>query len=125
MSYLALKHLHITCVALSGIGFAVRGYWMLCGSAMLQAAWVRRLPHVVDTLLLLSALALVWVTQQYPGAQPWLSAKVAGLLCYIVLGTVALKRGKTKAIRIGAFVLALLVFAYIVGVALTRNPHVW
>lgn len=124
MSYLAIKHLHLTCVALSGAGFLLRGVWMLLDSPRLQARWVRVLPHVIDTGLLASALALAWMSAQYPFAQGWLTAKVIGLLAYIGLGTFALKRGKTKAQRSVFLVLALLAFAYIVGVALTRSATV-
>ncbi|MDF3037200.1 MAG: regulator SirB [Paucimonas sp.] len=122
MSYLAVKHLHMTFVAMSGLFFATRGLWMLLDSALLQQRWVKILPHIVDTLLLASAFALAWMSGQYPFAQGWLTAKVLGLVLYIALGTIALKRGKTKPVRIAAFIAALLVFAYIVGVAVTRQP---
>ncbi len=122
MSYLALKHLHVTCVVLSGFGFCLRGLWMLSGSPRLGHRLTRILPHLVDTLLLGSALTLAWLSGQYPFAAGWLTAKLGGLLVYIVLGSVALKRGRTPAIRASAFGLALLAYAYIVGVALTRNP---
>jgi len=121
LSYLLLKHLHITCVVLSGLGFALRGFWMLQESARLQARWVRVLPHGIDTLLLLSALSMAFLSGQYPFAQDWLTAKLAGLLVYIVLGAVALKRGKTKEIRRLALVGAFMAFGYIVSVALTRQ----
>lgn len=121
MTYLLLKHLHITCVVLSGLGFALRGFWMLQESARLQARWVRVLPHVIDTLLLLSALSMAFLSSQYPFAQDWLTAKLAGLLVYIFLGAVALKRGKTKEIRRLALIGALLAFVYIISVALTRQ----
>ena len=125
MSYLALKHIHLTCVLLSGLGFVLRGFWMLRRSARLQQKWVRWVPHVVDTGLLASAIALAVLGRHYPLVEPWLTAKVAALLLYIILGTVALKRGKTYSVRVVAFFAALLVFAYIVSVALTRNPYVW
>jgi uncharacterized membrane protein SirB2 len=121
MDYLAVKHLHMSCVALSGTLFLLRGGWMLADSGMLARRWVRVLPHVVDTLLLTSAIVLAWWSGQYPLAQNWLTAKVLGLIVYIVLGTVALKRGRTKTVRTIAFAGALLCFAYIIGVAVTRS----
>ncbi|NMM38215.1 MAG: SirB2 family protein [Glaciimonas sp.] len=124
MSYLALKHFHITCAALSGGLFLLRGFWMLVDSSILQRRWVRIAPHVIDTLLLTSALVMVFWSGQYPFVQNWLTAKVIALVVYIGLGTVALKRGKTKAVRVAAFISALLVFAYIVGVALTRQAAI-
>ena len=122
MNYLALRDLHITCVVVSGAGFFLRGAWMLLDSPMLDRRWVRVLPHVVDSALLGSAMALAILSAQYPLAQNWLTAKLAGLLMYIMFGTMALKRGKTKAIRGGFFVAALLSYAYIVSVALMRSP---
>ena len=122
MSYLALKHLHVTCVVLSGLGFALRGLWMLNDSPLLRARLTRVVPHVVDTLLLGSALLMAWQSSQYPFAQGWLTAKFFGLLAYILCGTMALKRARTKGRRVVFLVLALLAYDYIVGVALTRNP---
>ncbi|MDE2441320.1 MAG: SirB2 family protein [Betaproteobacteria bacterium] len=122
MSYLDIKHLHVTCVLLSGLGFSLRGWWMLHESPLRQHRLTRVLPHVVDTLLLGSALTMAWLSGQYPFVNGWLTAKLCGLLAYILLGVMALKRGRTKAIRTRYFGLALLVYAYIISVALTRNP---
>ena len=124
MPYIALKHLHVTFVALSGLLFLVRGIWMLRASPNLEQRWARIVPHIVDTLLLASAIGLAVVSHQYPGQMPWLTAKVVGLVAYIVLGTIALKRGRTQGVRTAAFVGALACFAYIVAVALTKNPLV-
>ena len=123
MIYLALKHLHVSCVALSGAGFFLRGVWMLRNSPLLQRRWVTIVPHVVDTLLLGSAISMAVISAQYPFALDWLTAKFFGLLAYILCGAMALKRGRSKAQRAFFFVCALAVFAYIVSVALTRNPQ--
>ena len=122
MNYLLLKHLHISCVFLSGLGFLVRGVWMWAESPALGLRWVRIVPHVVDSVLLASALAMAVHSGQYPFALSWLTAKFFGLLAYIVLGAIALKRGKTLRMRRAAFLAALLAYAYIVSVALTRSP---
>ncbi len=121
MIYLALKHLHVSCVVASGAGFLLRGLWMLAGRPLSQR-WVRILPHIVDTVLLTSAIALAVVSRQYPIVLPWLTAKVIGLVAYILCGTMALKRGRTRAARAAFFAAALLIYAWIVSVALTRNP---
>ena len=125
MSYILLKHIHLTCIALTFILFSLRGFWMLSESASLQKRWVKIAPHIIDTLLLGSAIALAITLQISPFEQAWLLAKIIGLLVYIVLGTVALKRGKTKPIRMSALVLALLTFGYIVKVALTKSPLIF
>ncbi|SFC60561.1 SirB2 family protein [Massilia yuzhufengensis] len=122
MNYFALKHIHMTFAILSGLLFLVRGTWMLSGSQRLQARWVKIVPHIVDTLLLVSAIGLVVVSGQYPGQAPWLTAKLVALVGYIVLGVIALKRGRTQQVRTAAFFGALACFAYIVAVAVTKNP---
>ena len=120
--YLALKHTHLTAVALSFSLFFLRGLWMLADSPQLQKRWVKIVPHVIDTILLASAIALAVVIHQYPFVHPWLTAKLVALVVYIGLGTIAIKRGRSKSVRVIAWAGALLTFAYIVAVALTRNP---
>ena len=122
MTYLVLKYLHVACVVLSGLGFSLRGWWMLNDSLQLKTRLARVVPHVIDSVLLGSALLMAWQSSQYPFAQGWLTAKFFGLLAYILCGTMALKRARTKGRRVAFLMLALLAYAYIVGVALTRNP---
>jgi len=124
VSYLALKHLHVTCVVLSGLGFCLRGWWMLRESPLRLHRLTRVVPHIVDTLLLGSALSMAWMSSQYPFVNGWLTAKLFGLLAYILLGMMALKSGRTLPIRARYFGLAALAYAYIVSVALTRNPFI-
>lgn len=125
MDYLDLKHFHIGCAIASVTLFFLRGIWMMSDPEMLDKRWVRTLPHVVDTLLLASALTMVFWSGQYPFQQNWLTAKVVALIIYIALGTVALKRGRNKVIRVCAWVIALLVFTYIVSVAVTKHALVF
>jgi len=120
--YIALKHLHITTVILSFGLFALRGAWMLTDSPRLRRRWARIVPHVIDTVLLASAIGLAVVLRQYPFVHGWLTAKVLALALYIVLGSVALKRGSTKPIRATAWIAAMAVFGYIVSVAVTHSP---
>jgi len=123
--YAAFKHIHLLTVALSLGLFALRSVWMLSGSALLQKRWVKIVPHIVDTLLLVSAIGLMFQIQQYPFTDGWLTAKLFGLIAYIVLGTIALKRGKTQGTRVIALVAAFGVIAYIVGVAIRHNALSW
>ena len=122
MSYVALKHLHVACVVLSGLGFCLRGWWMLRESPLRQHRLTRILPHVVDSLLLGSAVTMAWMSGQYPFVNAWLTAKLVGLVAYVLLGMMALKRGRTMTIRARYFGLAVLAYLYIVSVALTRSP---
>lgn len=125
MSYLAVKSLHLIAIALSISGFALRGYWMMSQSDKLQHRVVRIAPHVIDTVLLLSGIFLVLMSQMNAFSQPWLLAKFAGLAVYVMLGTIALKRGPTLQIRSVAFAMAVIAFAYIVGAALLKSPASW
>lgn len=109
-------------VALSLALFVLRGAWMLSGSRLLVSGFSRVVPHVVDTILLASAVGLTVVLGQYPFAQGWLTAKLLGLVVYILLGTIALKRGRTRKQRLLAFVGALLVFGWIIMTARARAP---
>lgn len=120
--YTLFKNLHVFFVALSAAGFLLRGYWMVSGSSLSHHKLARRLPHAIDSLLLATALVIAVMAAQYPFVAPWLTAKVLGLLAYIVLGAVALTYGRTKGVRIAAFGGALLVFAWIVSVAITKQP---
>ena len=124
-AYFLVRTLHIACAVVSIAGFTARGVLMLLESPWLHHRFVRIAPHVVDTLLLASALWLAWFLGQVPFVHGWITAKVLALLAYIVLGMFALKRGRTKGVRAWAFVAALASAAYIVAVALTRDATPW
>lgn len=123
--YLILKYVHVTTAVATVSGFLLRGYWMLTESVKLRHPVVRIAPHIVDTLLLAAGIGMVWLLHLNPLVQPWLLAKFAGLIAYILLGTVAIKRGPTKQIRTVALVGAAAAFLYIAGVALTKSPVSW
>jgi uncharacterized membrane protein SirB2 len=124
MDYAWLKLVHQSAVVLSFVGFFARGLAALGGAAWVRGRAARTLPHAVDTVLLLSALTMAWMLRLTPTAAPWLAAKIAGLLLYIGLGMLALRPGRPPAVRAAAWVAALLVFGWIVAVALTKNPWV-
>lgn len=94
---------------------------MLAGSSLLRRRWMRTWPHVIDTVLLVSGIWIAWNLHLHPGNSPWLGAKLVALLLYIALGFVALRLGKTRQQRILALISALLCFAYMIAVALTRS----
>jgi len=122
MSYLALKHLHTTAAVISIVFFIVRAWWSVSGSTLLQGRFVRIAPHVVDTVLLVCGLFLAATIGFH---QPWIAAKIIGLILYIIVGTIAIKRGKTPASRGVAAIVAVVIFIYIVGVAITKQPLSW
>lgn len=122
MTCLALKNLHLATIAVTLALFVLRGVWMMRESSRLEARWVRIVPHINDTLLLASGIGLAMLIGQYPLVHGWLTAKFFALIAYIVLGTIALKRGRTRGERIAAWIAALAVFAYMLAVAHAHIP---
>ena len=118
-SYLMLKHLHMTTVALSGLFFMVRGWWLLQNSAQLQAKWVKITPHIIDTILLCSAVGMLLVAQYFPA---WVHVKIALVIVYIALGIMAFKKANTIEQKMFFLVAASVVYMFIISVALTKSP---
>jgi uncharacterized membrane protein SirB2 len=123
--YAALKLIHTTAAILSIAGFTLRGFWMLRDSPLLQQKPVRIVPHVNDTIFLLSGIGLIHVLALPVLEQPWLLVKLLAVVVYIGLGMIALRFGRTKSSRAIAFVLALATFTYAGGVALGKSPLSW
>ena len=122
LDYATLKLVHQSAVALSVTGFFVRGLASFSGAGWVRSRAARTLPHAVDTVLLLSALTLAWMLRLTPGNAPWLLAKIVGLVLYVGLGVVALRPGRSVAVRATAWIAALATVGWIVSVAVTKNP---
>jgi uncharacterized membrane protein SirB2 len=120
--YLALRHAHIALVVLSVSLFVLRGGLVLARSPAHDPVWLKYPSYLIDTLLLTAALMLTTVIRQYPFATDWLTMKVALLVIYVVLGSIALKRGRTRAVRVTAFVAALMTVAFLFSVARAHHP---
>jgi uncharacterized membrane protein SirB2 len=123
--YTTLKTIHVASAILTISGFALRAYWSLAKPGKLRSRAVRTLPHVVDTIFLLSGIGLIVVMHLNALQQDWLLAKFAALILYIALGMLALRQQLGRGIRYSAFVAALATFAYIVGAALLKTPYSW
>jgi uncharacterized membrane protein SirB2 len=122
VDYSTIKLIHQGAVSLSFAGFVARGLGAIADASWIRSRWAKTVPHVVDSVLLISALSLVWMLRINPGVTPWLLAKIVGLFVYIGLGVVALRPGSARPLRAAAWMGALTVFAYIVSVAITKNP---
>jgi len=118
----SLKAIHVGCAFVSIAGFALRGYWMVKDSPLLQRRLVKVLPHIVDTVLLACAAGMLVLLGTSPLKLDWLTAKILALLAYIALGMVALRFGRGKGVRCTAFVLALACAGYIFTAAYTKSP---
>lgn len=125
MDYLTIKTLHQGAVLLSVSGFFARGLGGLLGATWVGSRTARTLPHLIDSVLLLSALLLVWMLRLSPLAAPWLLAKILGLLLYIALGMLALKPGRSPGLRTAAWLAALATVGWIVTVAISKSPLGW
>lgn len=120
--YSWVKLIHMTCVGLSVSLFAARGIWVLASGRGLWR-WLRVAPHIVDTLLLASGLTLAFLIRQFPFVNSdWLTAKIVGLIVYIALGVCVFRARQSPAARWVVWVAAIIVFGYIVSVAVTKQP---
>ncbi len=124
-TYFALKHMHILTAFLSVSLFILRYWWQYRGSAMSTKRWVRIVPHINDTILLGTGVALVVITHFYPftpqGA--WLTEKLFGVIIYIILGFIALgRRPRSQQVRWIAFLLGLVVIYIVIKLATTKIP---
>jgi uncharacterized membrane protein SirB2 len=116
---------HVTSALLSISGFIFRGILRFSGSDLVNKKWLKITPHIIDTVLIVSAIMLYLRSGLELFSTPWLMAKIIALLLYIALGLIAFRFGKTSTIRLIAWFEAILVFAYIIGVAITKNPLVF
>ncbi|MFT3728140.1 MAG: SirB2 family protein [Terricaulis sp.] len=121
--YLQIRTVHIAAVSLSGALFLLRAVaGNIFGAKWTMAAPLRYMSYTIDTVLLTAALMLMTIVRQYPFVDAWLTVKVSLLVLYVVLGSYALKRGRTRGARLAFSAAAACVFGFIISVALTHNP---
>lgn len=125
MSYTLLLHLHVTTALISVLLFFGRGIWVMQHPQRARPRWMKWLPHLNDSILLVLGIMLMRTIQQYPITSSWLTYKLIALLIYILLGMVVMKWANTRRSRLIAWVSALVVFAYMVGVAVTKQPLIF
>ena len=116
-----IKQGHVALVSASGALFAVRGAAVLARQGWPMRPLWRRLSVVIDTLLLTAGATLWTLLALNPLRDTWLGTKLVLLLVYIVLGSLALKRGRTQGVRALVYVAALATFGFMVGVALRHQ----
>ena len=121
-TYVLLRHLHRLCAVLSIAGFTARWLGVMAGQGWTRRRPAKTLPHLIDTVLLLSALAMAFGAHINPSDAPWLLTKIVLLLVYIGLGLLALKPARPAPVRALAGVAALVVFGHIVATAFTKSP---
>ncbi|GIU47207.1 SirB2 family protein [Shewanella algidipiscicola] len=119
--YPAIKHIHLTFIALSVLFFIVRFALHLKQSPIMDKKFVKVAPHVIDTLLVLSGLTLCFIIKQYPFQDVWLTEKIGALLAYIFLATIALKANRNKLFKIFAALGAIAWIVYAGKVAMLKQ----
>lgn len=126
MPYVAIKHAHMMFAIISITLFMLRAWLAVPAPARIKSKFLKIAPHIIDTLLLAMGVWLAVLSNQIPfGNSPWLTAKVIGLVLYIIVGTIAIKRGKTHSQRLVATFAAIAIFAYIYGAAVSKSPLSW
>lgn len=123
--YLQIKAVHVATVLASGGLFAVRGALVLAGSRWGMATPMRWLSYAIDTVLFTAAMMLLVVLHMNLASHPWLGLKIGLLVAYVVLGSFALKRGRTPRVRAACYLAALLLYAWMIGIARAHHPLSW
>jgi uncharacterized membrane protein SirB2 len=122
MSYQLLISLHVAMAIISLLLFIGRGIWVMQHDPQQRPRWMKWVPHANDTLLLVFGVWLAIMLQQNPLVQTWLSVKLAALLLYILLGMVVMKWASQRHWQLAAWLAALLVYSYMISVAVTKQP---
>ena len=124
--YVQIKWVHVAAVLASGGLFALRGLLLHLGAGGVAMAWpLRFLSYGVDTVLLTAALMLLTILPHAMFANGWLALKLLLLPVYVVLGSFALKRGRTAQARVGCWLAALAVYSTMLGIARMHHPMGW
>jgi uncharacterized membrane protein SirB2 len=121
--YPQIKWLHVACVLASFALFALRGSLVLAGHERFARHPLPRLAsYAIDTTLLSAALMLVAILPGALFANHWLSVKLVLLVAYIVCGSLALGRARTRRARTLWFATAVLVFGAMFAIARSHDP---
>jgi uncharacterized membrane protein SirB2 len=123
--YTLIRIVHTSCALLSICGFAARGYLKVHQDNVPQSFKYKVLPHIVDTVLLASAIMLVILSGHYPFVSPWVTAKLVTLLVYISGGILLMRLRLGKIMRGVAYVFTMMCGAYIILVAFSKSPAPW
>lgn len=125
-NYPAVKILHVTLVSTSGGLFMLRGLALLAGAVWPRCPLVKYSSYLLDTLLLLSGVALFAVLPAAVFENGWLAVKLLLLVGYILLGILAFRKMRLGQLARGGvfYLLALVVFVCIVLTAL-RHQAFW
>jgi uncharacterized membrane protein SirB2 len=110
----------MTAAYLTVVLFALRLLLDAVGKPDWRKTPLRWIPHANDTVLLVAAISLLFVTPWMPFVHGWLTAKIVLLVGYIVAGLFALKETQSLHVRLTASVLALVQIMAIFHLAIAK-----
>jgi len=116
-----MKHLHMTLAMVSIALFSLRFMWTLMSSKQLQKKWVKVVPHIIDTFLLLLGIGMAVQLSLNPIENLWLAEKIIAIFAYIFTGLYALKFARNKSMQIMGYLGAVGWFMLIVRIAMTKE----
>lgn len=100
--YMAVKHAHLTIIALTFIFFMINFVLTIKQSDKVKNKLLKIGPHVLYTLFVITFVYLVTVNplELYPFVNTWASSKLGGFVLYVLSIAFALKWAKTNLWRI-------------------------
>lgn len=120
--YPQIKQAHVMLALLSGAFFSVRGFAALMNAKWQQRRPVKLLSYAIDIALLAAALMLLAIVPWTVFGNGWLVMKLILLVVYVTLGVYTLRLARSPRARVICYVLALLVFGWMVTIARTHHP---
>ena len=121
-TYSLVKIIHVSTVTFTGIYFILRGLSQLNHSQWFKKRWARSISQYNDATLLFSGIGMAVMIEQYPFVNSWLTAKFLMMIVYIILGMLAFHWLQQQTQKMMLWSVALLVYGYIVGVAINKDP---
>lgn len=122
--YLEVKTFHLATVAISISLFIFRFLrYYAYAKIKPQPPLLKYFPHLNDTLLFSSGIALISITKFVPfsGVAPWLSYKLAAVLLYIVCGFWAMNKKASQWSRIFFFLASIGWLLVVIALAISKQ----
>lgn len=116
--YAGLKHSHMLFITISILLFEYRYFLKVLKKPVGKP--LKIIPHINDTLLLVTGISLAFIAGFNPMQEIWLSSKIVALILYIGFGMMALKSNGSKSIV--GYILATVTFIFMVFTAISKTP---
>lgn len=120
--YMMFKHLHYLVVSLSAIVLTIQFVAHYFDLAIKDKKWLKIVPHILYTLILLTALGLLGTLKLNPFEHTWVMHKILGFVCYVALGALAYKYARNNGMRMLGYIGAIAWLLITVNIAITKTP---